>query len=195
MYRYAAQNVDSEVTSRAVGKDLPVKPKFAIEVAAAIRGRPLGKAKQFLEDVVALKRAVPFRKTTRNIKHRKDGVGPGKYPVKVAAAFLRVLKDAESNAEYKGLDPERMFVRHAAANRASPIRGIMPRAQGRATAWDTHTSHLEIVLEEREPKESGAAKDAAPAAEKPKPMTAAERKKLAARRKAAKKKAEQKKEE
>jgi len=163
MYRYAAQNVDPEITSRAVGKDLPVKPKFAIEVCRAIRGRSVKGAKLFLEDVVALKRAVPFRKVQRNIKHQK-GVGPGRFPVKVAAAALKVLKDAESNAEYKGLDPTRMFVRHAAASRASPIRGFMPRAQGRATAWDTHTTHLEIVLEERE---EGEAKAAAPAPEKP----------------------------
>src|SRR5438552_3160774 len=98
-------------------------------------------------------RAVPFRVHKTNIKHRKGGIGPGKFPVSVAAAMLRILNDAASNAEYKGLDPETMYVWHAAAHRGAPIPGTMPRAQGRATAWDKSTSHIEIVLRNKAEKE------------------------------------------
>ena len=87
-------------------------------------------------------------------KHGAGGIGPGQYPVNVAAATLRILNDAASNAEYKGLDPEKMYIWHACAHRGAPIPGIMPRAQGRATAWDKSTSHIEIVLKnESEEKE------------------------------------------
>ena len=149
MYRYAAQDVDPEVTARAVARDSPVKPKFAVNVARAIRGKPVPKARSFLEGVIALERAVPFVTHNRNVKHRKGGIGPGRFPVNAAKAFLAVLKNAENNAEYKGLDPERMVVKHSVAHRAAPIPGYMPRAQGRATPWNKSTSHIEIVLSER----------------------------------------------
>jgi len=149
MYRYAAQNVDPETTSKAVGRDLPVKPKFGINVCKAIKGMSLARAKTYLENVTQLKEAVPFKTHKTNVKHRKGGIGPGQYPVKVAAATLEVLRQAEANAEYKGLDPDRMMVWHAVAHRAAPIRGHMPRAQGRATAWDTSCSHIEIILREK----------------------------------------------
>ena len=152
-YGYAAQNVDPETTSKAAGREVPVKPKFAVNVCKAIKGKSVKQARQFLEDVVAKKRAVPFRVHKTNIKHQKGGVGPGKFPVATAAATLRILNDAASNAEYKGLDPDTMFVWHAAAHRGAPIPGTMPRAQGRATAWDKSTSHIEIVLKNKEAKE------------------------------------------
>ena len=145
-YGYAAQNVDPEITAKAAGRDIPVKPKFAVNVAKAIKGKSVKQARQFLEDVTQLKAAVPFKVHKRQVKHRRGGIGPGQYPVNVAYAMLRVLNDAASNAEYKGLDPEKMYVWHACAHRGTPLPGFMPRAQGRATPWDKSTSHLEIVI-------------------------------------------------
>lgn len=161
---YAVQNADPETTARALGRDIPVKPKFTVNVCRAIRGMRVAKAKEYLEAVVRMEVAVPFTIHKRHVKHRRGGMGPGAYPVNSAKAVLRVVKDAESNAEYKGLDPENLFVWHTAAHRAAPIRGSMPRAQGRATAWDKSTTHIEIVLKER--AESPAAAEPAERAEK-----------------------------
>ncbi len=151
----------AEKVARASGRAIPVKPKFAVEVCRAIKGRTVPKAKAFLERVVKLEEAVPFKKTVRHVKHRKGKMGPGQYPVKVAAAVLRVLENAEANAEYKGLEPEDMVIFHACAHRGTPIPGMMPRAHGRATAWNTSTSHIEIMIRERgEGSEPAPAKDA-----------------------------------
>ncbi|MHB8604270.1 MAG: 50S ribosomal protein L22 [Thermoplasmatota archaeon] len=179
-YYYAAQNVDAETTSRAVGREIPVKPKFGINVARFLKGMPLDKAKTYLELVIEKKRSIPFVTHKRHVKHRRDISGPGAYPVTTCAAFLRVLKDAEANAEYKGLDPETMYIWHAAVSRGSPLKGTMARAQGRATQWDKQTSNIEIVLSER----------VAEGAEAKKAIATAERKKAARRLKAAKKKEE-----
>lgn len=140
---------DPDKTSKALGKELAIKPRHAIEVCRKIRGMKADEAITFLEDVVAKKRAVPFRRHVIQVAHKK-GMGPGKYPVKTAAAILKVVKQAESNAEYKGLETENLWVTHAACQRAGHLPGSMPRARGRATAWNTHLSHIEIVLEERE---------------------------------------------
>ncbi|HET6405761.1 MAG TPA: 50S ribosomal protein L22 [Candidatus Thermoplasmatota archaeon] len=149
-YGYAAQNVDPETTAKAAGREIPVKPKFAVNVAKALKGKSVKQARTFLEEVIALKTPVPFRVHKRQVKHRRGKVGPGQYPVSVAAAYLRVLNDAASNAEYKGLDPDNMYVWHAAAHRAAPLPGFMPRAQGRATQWNKQCSHLELVLKNKE---------------------------------------------
>lgn len=157
-YGYAAQNVDPETTAKAAGRELPVKPKFAVNVCKAIKGKSVPQARSFLENVVALKEPVPFRVHKRQVKHRRGGVGPGQFPVNVAAATLRILNDAASNAEYKGLDPDKMYVWHAASHRGAPIPGIMPRAQGRATQWNKQTSHIEIVIKNADESEASGSK-------------------------------------
>lgn len=151
-YRYSVRP-DPEKTAIASAREVPVKPKHAVNVCRAIRGMGLEQAKKYLEDVQALKVAVPFLRYKRLVKHRRGKVGPGQYPAKAAGAVLQVVKGAEANAEYKGLDPEKMFVVHAAMQKASPLRGSTPRAQGRTTPWNTSTCHIEVVLQERVSKE------------------------------------------
>lgn len=145
-------NPDPEKTARALLRDAPVKPKHAVNVCRAIKGKAVESAKVFLKAVVAGEQAVPFLRHKRNVNHR-TGMGPGLYPRDASKAILALVESAASNAEYKGLDPEKMFISHVAAHRAKPIPGTMQRAQGRATPWNTSTSHIEIVLAEREPEE------------------------------------------
>ncbi|MHB8586013.1 MAG: 50S ribosomal protein L22 [Thermoplasmatota archaeon] len=177
---YSVQNLDAETTAKALGRDIAVKPKFTVNVCRAIRGMRVAKAKVYLENVIALEQAVPFTIHKRNVKHKSSAGGPGAFPVGSAKAVLRVLKDAESNAEYKGLDPDDLVVWHTAAHRAAPIQGMMPRAHGRAGAWNKSTSHIEIVLKERKTRASE--EEAEPATKKP--LTQKERR-VAAKQRAA----------
>lgn len=74
------------------------------ETAHAIRKLPLGKAKRYLEDVLAHKQAIPFTRfcggvgRTAQAKNRHSN-GQGRWPVKSAKFILDLLKNAESNAE------------------------------------------------------------------------------------------------
>ncbi len=144
-------NPDPEVTSKALGKELQIKPRDAIEVCNVVKHKALEEAKDYLEAVIAKDKAVPYRKRSGpgGYSHQK-GTGPGRYPVKVAEHILDVIEQAEANAEYKGLEPEDMVVAHAAAQKAGKIEGTRPRARGRATDWNTSLTHIEIVLEEEE---------------------------------------------
>ena len=94
---------DPDTTAKALGKEMPVSPKFAREVACMIRGMKVETAQKALEEVIAKTRPVPLRRYNKRVSH-KPGVGPGRYPVKAAKAILGVLNSAASNAEYKGLD-------------------------------------------------------------------------------------------
>ena len=149
--RYATVS-DPASTARAYGRDLPCSPKAGRNVAIAIKGMPVARAKQFLEEVVELKTPVPFRVRNRKIHHRRGtGFGPGKYPKKTAACFLKVLESAEANAEYKGLDKERLVITHVSAYQGTVIQAYTPRAQGRATPHFNRLCNFEVIVTQQEP--------------------------------------------
>jgi len=60
-----------------------------------------------------------------------------------------VLENASQNAEYEGLDADRLFIRVASSARGQIRPKMMPRAQGRATEWNEQTTNIEIILSER----------------------------------------------
>jgi len=153
---------DADKTAIASARNVPVKPKHVVNVCMAIKGMRLEQAKTYLEAVQREEAAVPFRRYFRQVKHRRGGIGPGQFPVKAATKVLAVVQNAEANAEFKGLDPDRMWITHAAMQKSAPLRGMMPRAQGRATPWNTSTCHIEIVLEEREARAEAPAEERTP---------------------------------
>ncbi len=144
-YTYAGETGVS--VARARGVELPMSPKKTYEVLNAIRGLPVARARIVLEDAVAMRRAIPFRRYNQETAHHR-GTGPGRYAVKVARNVLSVLANAEENAEYEGLDADRLFVKVAACARGRIRKAMMPRAQGRSTAWNEQTTNVEIVLAE-----------------------------------------------
>jgi large subunit ribosomal protein L22 len=137
--------------ARARGIEIPISPKKTYEVLNAIRGLPLDRARTVLEDAAALRRAIPFRRYNQETAHH-TGVGPGRYATKVVKNVLKVLENAEENAEYEGMDTDRLFVKVAASARGRIRRATMPRAHGRATQWNEQTTNIEIVLAERAEK-------------------------------------------
>ena len=149
MRGYTYQGDARTAVARARGIELHISPKKTYEVLNAIRGKSLDSARELLEAVLAHERAIPFRRYNQETAHKR-GVGPGRYPEKVARSVLQILANAESNAEYEGLDTDQLFVLVAASSRGQIVRANMPRAHGRATAWNEQTTNIEIVLKERE---------------------------------------------
>jgi large subunit ribosomal protein L22 len=148
MRGYTYTGKSGETVARARGAELPISPKKTYEVLNAIRGLSLERAKTFLEGVVELKEPVPFRRYNQETAHKRL-VGPGRFPKKVARHVLQVLTNAEANAEYEGLDVDNLVVRVAASARGRIQKANMPRAHGRATAWNEQTTNVEIVLAEK----------------------------------------------
>jgi large subunit ribosomal protein L22 len=74
-------------------------------------------------------------------------------PKKAARIVEGVLKSALANAEQKGLDLDRLYIKKAVADDGPMYKKWIPRAHGRATMVRKRTSHITIVLEER--KEEG----------------------------------------
>src|SRR3989304_5887861 len=100
--------VKAETMARAYGRGLPIPGKKAVELAREIRGKKVERALEYLDNVIALKQPVRFRRYNRWVAH-KSGYGPARYPVKAARYFRKGLESAGATAEYLGrTEPEGM---------------------------------------------------------------------------------------
>jgi large subunit ribosomal protein L22 len=68
--------------------------------------------------------------------------------VNAAKAVLDLLNVVENNAEYKGLDPDNMYVAHISAYRGRVFEGWRARARGRSSAWNTVSTNIELIIQE-----------------------------------------------
>ena len=66
--------------------------------------------------------------------------------------MLQILAGAEANAEFKGLDIERLHIISASAHPGIKIKRFTPRAMGRSSPKNQTVTHIELVLEETEEK-------------------------------------------
>jgi large subunit ribosomal protein L22 len=60
-----------------------------------------------------------------------------------------LLEGAEANAEFTGLDAEKMRIIHASAYPGMKMKRYTPRAFGRSSPKNETLCHLEVALEEQ----------------------------------------------
>ncbi|WKA07916.1 hypothetical protein VitviT2T_025687 [Vitis vinifera] len=155
MVKYSREPDNPTKSCKARGSDLRVHFKNTRETAHAIRKLRLTKAKRYLEDVLAHKQAIPFQRFCRGVgrtaqaKNRHSN-GQGRWPVKSAKFILDLLKNAESNADLKGLDVDSLYVSHIQVNQAQKQRRRTYRAHGRINPYMSSPCHIELILSEKE---------------------------------------------
>ncbi len=148
-FKYAFQNYDKTRHVRASLREKTISHKHAREIAVAIKGKSIDSARSYLMSVTNLERAVPFRRYHNEVGHKSDtGVMSGRYPTKAASEFLRLLDNLESNAEYRGMDLDRLKIVNATVHKGRKIPRFMPRAMGRATPKIDILTHVELVAQE-----------------------------------------------
>lgn len=86
------------------------------ETAQAIKHMPLRRAQRYLKSVTEKKECVPFRRFNGGVgrcaQAKQFGTTQGRWPKKSAEFLLQLLRNAESNADYKGLDVDRLVIDH-----------------------------------------------------------------------------------
>ena len=132
MGRYAIEPDNATKSAKAKGSNLRVHFKNTRETAQAIKAMPLNRATKYLKNVIAHKEIVPFRRFMGGVgRHAQanvciflviilvisgvfqvHGTAQGRWPLKSAEFLLDLLKNAESNAEYKGLDADHLVIEH-----------------------------------------------------------------------------------
>ena len=74
-------------------------------------------------------------------------------PKAAAEPLAKLVKSAAANAENNhGMDPEKLYVAFALADPGPIIKRFRPRAQGRAYRINKRTTHITVVLKEKEAK-------------------------------------------
>ncbi|CCU80422.1 60S ribosomal protein L17 [Blumeria hordei DH14] len=120
----------------------------------SMAGWKLQRAVKFLQNVQEKVEAVPMRRyaggTGRAAQGKQFGVTRARWPVKSAAFILGLLKNAEANADTKGLDTGNLIIKHIQVNQAPKQRRRTYRAHGRINPYMSNPCHIELILTEGE---------------------------------------------
>lgn len=85
---------------------------------------------------------------TISLAGKQFGVSKARHPVKSAEFLLGLLKNAEANADTKGLDTSNLIVKHIQVNQAPKQRRRTYRAHGRINPYMSNPCHVELILTE-----------------------------------------------
>ena len=125
-FGYAFQSYDKTKHVRASIHEKDISHKHAREIAVAIKGRSIEKARELLENVISRREAIPYRRYNNEVAHRsniRDGFFAGRFPKKARSEFLRILDNLESNAEYKGMDLDGLRIVSASVHKGTKLNG------------------------------------------------------------------------
>ena len=124
----------------------------AVEVAHAVRHMKLGRAKEYLENVLQHKEAIPFlrfkgaRSRHAQAKNLKTPGSLCGWPRNAVKAVLGLLANAEANAAKKDLETSELTVGHSQVNMAPKGRRRTYRAHGRINPYMRVPAHIEVIL-------------------------------------------------
>merc|ERR1712176_1503030 len=154
MGKYSTDPENPTKSCKARGSYLRVHFKNTHETAQAIKNMHIRKATRYLKDVLEKKQIIPFRRFSggvgRKAQAKAHGCSQGRWPVKSATFLLHLLKNAESNADCKGLDVDSLVIDHIQVNRAPYMRRRTYRAHGRINPYMSSPCHIEMILSEKE---------------------------------------------
>eukprot|EP01059_Diplonema_ambulator_P024164 TRINITY_DN39_c0_g2_i1.p1 TRINITY_DN39_c0_g2~~TRINITY_DN39_c0_g2_i1.p1 ORF type:complete len:189 (+),score=51.85 TRINITY_DN39_c0_g2_i1:60-626(+) len=154
MVKYCAKPKDETNCAKSKASDMRVHFKNTWQVARVLRKMPLKKAQKYLDDVINHKRCIPYIRFShaagRTPQAKEWGVTQGRWPRKSIELMQNLLKNAESNAEQKGLETSQLAISHIMCQRAQKIRRRTYRAHGRIGAYMASPCHVELFLEKRD---------------------------------------------
>ena len=107
--------------ARSIAKYVRVSPRKAGQVCSLVRGKNVDEALAILKFT----------------------------PRGAADIIAKVVKSAKAENNHE-MDADKLYIASIVANQGPTIKRFMPRAQGRATMIRKRTSHIEVVLKERQ---------------------------------------------
>jgi large subunit ribosomal protein L22 len=140
-YNYAMK-INEPNTAKAVGRSLSISTKMSVEISTYVKGKNIEKAIKMLEDVASKKKPLPLKRFKHDVAHHR-GVGPSRFPVKASEEIIKVIKNAQANAQSKGLNVSNLIIKHICAQQAA--RNFHP---GRLRGRKVKRTHVEIIVEE-----------------------------------------------
>ena len=111
---------------------LHMSTKTAAAISRFIKGKKIQKAINELEEVVAIKKAIPMK---GEFPHRKGKMMSGKYPQKAAKNFIKLLKSLSANANFLGIENPKI---------SEAVSNIAPRPYGKFGAVRRKRTHVRL---------------------------------------------------
>tara|TARA_B100002003_G_C13765790_1_gene380204 strand:+ start:70 stop:537 length:468 start_codon:yes stop_codon:yes gene_type:complete len=144
--------ISKENTARAYTANAGVSLKYATEICNRIKKKPVDKAEAFLTRIAAHEDFLPLRKYTRKVAHRKgeskSGVKSGRYPEKTCEAFIGLLGSVKANADFKGLDQEKLQIIHAFASMGFKRSTFQSKGRIGGKRRRKKSTHIEVIVRE-----------------------------------------------
>ena len=148
-FGYSFQKHDPTRYARASIREKDMSHKHAREISHMIRGMRIDMARDYLQRVINLQSAVPMKRYKKQVGHKSDpGVMSGRYPQKSAKEFIKLMDNLEANADYMGMDTDRLTIVHVATQKGRQVKRFIPRAMGRASSKNNVMTHVEMVVME-----------------------------------------------
>jgi len=146
------EEADTKITAKAMMKNKDVSLKYSTEICREIRGKPVFKAEQFLNRILRHETFLPLKRYNKKVAHRKgqsvSGVKSGRFPKKACEAFLELLGYTKANAENKGLDSEKLLVKHCFASCGFRRQKMQPKGHIAGRRRHSKSTHIEIIVQE-----------------------------------------------
>jgi large subunit ribosomal protein L22 len=149
---YQAEVGKKSKTAKAKLSNAPVSFKYSVEICNQIKTKPVNKAIEFMKRVFAHEEYLPLVRYHKKVAHRRgdshEGVKSGRYPEKVAQAFIKVLELAKANADFKGLDAEKLIIIHAYANMGMNRFSYQSKGRIAGKARRRNATNIEVIVQE-----------------------------------------------
>ncbi len=100
----------------ARGVNVHASMKQCMFICKFIKGKSIDRALSDLEEVIKLKKAVPFK---GEIPHRKGKMMSGRYPINASKIFISILKSLRGNVIANQIDLDNAKIYFASASFAS----------------------------------------------------------------------------
>lgn len=140
---------DPKKHAKVCARNQRLSKKHSIEIGRLISGMKLENAQKYLEDVLKKKKAIPYTKFNTNLGHKK-GIGPGRYPLLVTKKYVELLKSAQKNAEYIGLDTKNLIISNVHTTKGNAY--YRPR-RTRFRGQQTKSANISIIVQEGKPND------------------------------------------
>ena len=149
---YQAEVGKKSKTAKACITNAPISVKYSTEVCNQIKTRPVNKVIDWLKRIEAHEEYLPLKRYHKKVAHRKgnalNGEKAGRYPEKVALGFIKILELAKANADFKGLDPEKLMIIHAFCNMGMNRFSYQSKGKIAGKARRRNATNIEVIVQE-----------------------------------------------
>lgn len=146
------EKLNEKITAKAVKKNANASLKYSTELAREIKGMKVKRAEEFLKNITEKKEFLPLKRYLKKVPHRKgkakSNTKTGRYPKKTAKEFIELIESAKSNADYKGLNTENLFVKHAFASMGYSRISHQSKGKIAGKRRKKKSAHIEVILQE-----------------------------------------------